>query len=62
MTRPVHSRRFVVAEQGGALDKVDHVRRRVDRQRVARVAPTWRDEDGHVSGQPELVVGCGGQQ
>ncbi len=51
------ARRHVV-ETGSPFDNMDHLGRRMDRERMLREARPWTDVDGHFTSNFELSTGC----
>ena len=46
----------------GAIDKIHHAGRGLNRQRVLRVAGLWRDQPSHIAHQLQLFFGGVGQK
>jgi hypothetical protein len=51
------ARRHVV-ETGSPFDNMDHLGRRMDRERMLREARPWTDVAGHFTSKFELSFGC----
>jgi len=47
-----------VVETGSPFDNMDHLGRRMDRERVLREARPWTDVGGHFASNFELSTGC----
>ncbi len=56
------SSRFVAAKERRAIEQLEHVRRRLDRQRMTGKPRPGSNVSGHVTNQFELLLGRSGEQ